>query len=117
MKLVTKCLFYGVLLVVILRHREQFLSLWTIQTQDTDYVLDDHTPFSFEVFDYDEHRQFSYEAIAGYQSTAENFIVFEDYFGLLDDLETNQNFFISTILDSSRIEYLKLLHWKFCYLN
>ena len=112
MKLVTKCLFYGVVLIVILKHREQFLSLWTIETQDTDYVLDDHTPFPFDDFNYDVNKQFSYEAVAGYDSTTEKFLVFEDYFDLIENLETDQNFFISTILDSSRIEYLKLLHWK-----
>ena len=74
MKLLTKCVFYLVLLAIIINRKEQFLSLWTIN-DEFDYNLDDHT-FPFEI-NYD-NAEYSYEALSGYKDTAEYFLVFED---------------------------------------
>ena len=110
MKLITKCVFYLTLLALILTHREQFLSLWSIG-DDFDYRLDDHT-FPFEI-NYD-NAEFTYEAVSGYKETIEKFLVFEDYFGIIPSLEnTEQLFFTSTILDSSRIDRVSTGHLLF----
>ena len=109
MKLLTKCLFYLVLLAIIINRKEQFLSLWTIN-DEFDYNLDDHT-FPFEI-NYD-NAEYSYEALSGYKDTAEYFLVFEDYFDYAAKIDkSKQEFFISTILDSGKIEYLKMLNHR-----